>query len=63
MDDSTLLDIEGGSNGEMKPRVPNGGVEITRSYRLTLDCDHMFARSLISLSNFKSEKQSCLQQK
>ena len=30
LDGFTLLDIEGTSNGEMKPRAPSVAVEITR---------------------------------
>jgi hypothetical protein len=48
MDAFTLLDIEGVSNGEMKPRVPNVFVEITTGCRLTLELDEMFVRYLIS---------------
>ena len=43
MDAFTLLDIEGTSNGEIKPRMPSVAVEITRVCRLTLEWDEMFA--------------------
>jgi hypothetical protein len=43
MDAFTLLDIEGANNGEMKPRVLNAAVEITRGCRLTLEWDKMIA--------------------
>ena len=56
MDAFTLLDIEGTSNGEMKSRVPNGAIEITRGCRLTLEWDEMFARYVMSLSKLKLEE-------
>jgi len=55
----TLFDIEGARNAEMKPRVSNIAVEITRSCRLTLKWDEMFARYVITLSRFKLEGQLC----
>ena len=54
MDAFTLLYIEGANNGEMKPRVPNATIEITRDCRLTLEWDEMFTCYVISLSKFKS---------
>ena len=56
MDAYTVLDIEGARNGEMKPRVSNVALEITRGCRLTLEWDEMFARYVISLSTFKLEE-------
>ena len=52
MDALTLLDIERATNVEMKPRVPNITVELTRGYRLALKWDEMFARYVITLSKF-----------
>jgi len=59
MDAFTLLDIEGAINGNMKPRVPNVEVEITRGCRITLEWDQTFERYVISFSKLKSEEQSC----
>ena len=59
MDAFTLLGIGSAKNCERKPRVPNAAVEITRGCQLTLVLDEMFARNDISLSKFKSKKQSC----
>ena len=41
MDVFTLLDIEGTSSEEMKPRLPNVAVEITMCCRLILRLDEM----------------------
>ena len=43
MDAFILLDIEGGSNSEMRPSVSIVAVEITRSCRLTLKWHEIFA--------------------
>ena len=63
MDDSTLLDTEGTSNGEIKLREPNAAVKITRSCRINLERDEMFAQYATPLSKFKSEKQLCSAEK
>ena len=47
IDAFTLLDIEGAKNSEMKPRVPNVAVEITRGCRITLEWDEKYARYVI----------------
>ena len=54
----TLLDIEGTKYGEMKTRVTNAAVEITRGCRLALEWDEISTRYVIPLSKLKSEGQS-----
>ena len=44
IDDFTPLNIEGTSNGEMKPRVPKVAVEIASGFQLTLEWHEVFAR-------------------
>ena len=39
-----LLELEGTTNGSMKPRIPNVAVEITRGLWLALVWDEMFAK-------------------
>ena len=53
------MKIEGVSSSEMKPRVPNEAVGITRDSRLTLEWDEMLARYAILLSKFNLEEQLC----
>ena len=55
-----LLDIEGSKNGEIRARVPNVAVEITRGCQLTLEWDKMFAQCVISLGKLKAEEQLCI---
>ena len=55
----TQMRLEGASSSEIKPRVPNEAVGITRDSRLTLECDEMLARHAILLSKFKLEEQLC----
>ena len=45
----TLLDIEGASKGEVKPRQPNVAVEMTKSCWIILEWDEVFARYEILL--------------
>ena len=52
-----LLEPESTSDGEIKPRVPNVAVEITRGYRLTLEWDDIFTRYIISECKLKLEEQ------
>ena len=52
----TLLENEGASSSEIKPRVPNVVGEITKSSWLTLDWDEMFARYVILLTKFELEE-------
>ena len=42
----TLLYIEGANHGEIKPRVPNIAVEITRGYQPTLQEDKIWHNTL-----------------
>jgi hypothetical protein len=55
----TLLEIDGGASSSKDIRVPNVAVEITGGCRLCLELDDMYARYVISLSNFKLEEQLC----
>ena len=53
------LDCGAGSSNDIKTRVPNVAVEITRGSQLSLEWDDMYARYVISLNNFKLEEQLC----
>ena len=60
MDDYTLLDIEGASFRDMKPRVSDLAVEITRGCQLAPEWDEVFAGLVISLSKFTLDEQLSL---
>ena len=57
MDAFTLLELDGASNSEMRPRVLNFAVENTRGCCLTDEWNKMIARYATSLSRFKLEQQ------